>query len=288
MEAPKPGDSGMWMWVGAVVFLASAAVVVWWLTAPARERRKASDARRRRYVVKDNPERLAMADAGRTATGTTLALEEIRPAERARDLRGASGGEVRGRLVQTLDGERILTTPPFALKESVLGDRGAKYFAALSARVPAWVVVCPKVRLDAIVTPTNPAGLDAAEFAVWRRRARMRSVDYLLCDRRTFKPLLAVVVERAHKRGHVELGGGQDRIPDEVLRTVGLTLVRVSGDFAKDWGLIKPYVDQAILPSVSEDAIDDAHAMGVGEHDEGAAAGELLKLLDEQDPVKPG
>jgi Protein of unknown function (DUF2726) len=263
------------MWVGIAVALSCAGVGVWWLSAPARTRRREADARRKRYVVKDSAERVGIAEArgvGKPTGGLTL--DEIRPVEMVRGAGAVSNGVVTGRLVQTPAGERILTTPPFVMRESVLGERGARYFQALSARVPAWVVVCPKVRLEALVTPTNPVGHDAVDWATWRKRVRLRSVDYVLCDRRTFKPLVAIVFDRPGKRAsHAEVGGGQDRIPDEVLQTAGLKLLRLSGEFSKDWGLIKPYVDQAILASVDEDEIDRVH---------GAEAAELFEDVAEE------
>jgi hypothetical protein len=127
------------------------------------------------------------------------------------------------------------------------------------------VVVCPKVRLDSLLMPTRPDGRDAEDWRTWRHRVRMRAIDFVLCDRRTWKPLLAVIIEgapgastEAGTTGEaMKFGGGKDRIIDEVLGSVGLPLVRGTGRFADDWAMIRPYVENAILPAPSEEQVSD-------------------------------
>jgi hypothetical protein len=172
---------------------------------------------------------------------------------------------VTGRLVMTPDGEEIITTPPFALRPQMLGRRLGRYCNGLSRRLPAWVVACPRVRLESLVTPTPPDGRDPEDWTRWRRRVRMRAVDIVICDRRTWRPLVAVMLEppaggRFGRRGSANgtatallIAGGQDRMIDEVLGHVGLPLVRGSGDLSQDWAVLEPYVDEAILRSVGDD-----------------------------------
>lgn len=114
-----------------------------------------------------------------------------------------------GRLVHTPDGEMILTRPPFALKGNVFSSRVGGYVNGLSRRLPAWVVACPRIRMDSLVTPTPPDGRDPTDWSTWRRRVRMRSIDILLCDRRDWKPLLAIMLERPAQltRRGVAVGG---------------------------------------------------------------------------------
>jgi hypothetical protein len=170
-----------------------------------------------------------------------------------------------GRMVMTPDGEMILTTPPFELREAIFTKRAGRYVASLYRRLPPWVVICPKVRLDSLLIPTRPDGRDAEDWRTWRQRVRTRTVDFVLCDRRTWKPLLAVIVEGAPgsstEQGpapeSMKLGGGKDRIIDEVLGAVGLPLIRGTGRFIDDWGMIRPYIENAILPAPSEDQLAD-------------------------------
>lgn len=102
----------------------------------------------------------------------------------------------------------------------------------------------------------------------------MRSIDILLCDRRDWKPLLAIMLERPAQltRRGVAVGGqslnagtgtqllggpggGVDRMVEEVLGHVGLPLIRASGVLDEDWPLIDPYVSEAILRSQSDEDV---------------------------------
>ena len=173
----------------------------------------------------------------------------------------------------------VLTTPPFALRRSMLGRKVGRYVNRLNLRVPAWVVCCPKVRLDAVLTPTAPDGREAADWAAWRRRVRWRSFDVLILDRRTWRPIVAVVFD--HSPGTPDaraIAGGQDRMIDEVLGAVGLPLLRLSGEFASDWPLIHPYIEEAILPSTDDEKQAEERAQTIAPD----AAVNLLRLDKDQ------
>lgn len=272
-------------------------VVVWLAITPAKRKQRERDDRRKRFVVNESSERVALAPE-RTRPVSGISPEDPPVAQERSPQPPSSDGPLghaegeRGRLVQTPEGERILSRPPFELRATLLSRHGTRYFNALARRVPSWVVVCPRVRLDSIVQARNPTrspAIDSLDWATWRRRVRMRSVDYVLCDRRTFRPLLAILIERplssSDKRAVFEVAGGRDRIPDEVFHVAGLPMLRLTGDFRQDWTLIRPYVDQAILPSVSESAIDDAHVMDFASG-EGVNA-DAFGLLSELDADAP-
>jgi len=249
---------------------------------------RARRARRQRYQLEDSASRIPLA-ANAAPAAAPQPLEELAPISRPYDgappapfARAESpeplgrGAAPLGRMVMTPDGEMILTQPPFALREAIFTRKAGRYVAAMYRRLPPWVVVCPRVRLDSLLSPTKPDGRDAADWRTWRHRVRMRSLDFVLCDRRTWKPLLAVIIEGApgaandpvQKPGSapggapgeaMKIGGGKDRIVDEVLGAVGLPLIRGTGRFNEDWAMIRPYVETAILPSPSEaDMADEA------------------------------
>lgn len=170
---------------------------------------------------------------------------------------------VGGTIVTTPEGETVVTTPPFALRHQVLSSRLGRFVNGLGKRLPAWMVACPRVRLEALVIPTPPDGRDADDWSQWRRRVRLRAVDVVVCDRRTWKPVLAIMLKPAGRFGRSDgtngqltaltVGGGRDRMIDEVLTHVGLTLVHASGRIADDWPLISPYIEQAILRSPTDE-----------------------------------
>ncbi|GEM_PF-1188159 len=183
---------------------------------------------------------------------------------------GVVSGPIGGKIVDTPDGEMVITTPPFVLRPQIFSKRVGRYFNRLTGRLPIWVVACPRVRLESLVTPTAPDGRDPDDWTQWRKRVRLRAIDIVICDRRSWKPLVAIMLEPAPGRRFQQrgasigtstallLGGGQDRMIDEVLAHVGLPLVRGSGDLAQDWALIEPYVNEAILPTLSDEQFFDA------------------------------
>jgi hypothetical protein len=273
------------------VVVAAVAVIA---TRPAA---RARAERRRRYLLPETDQRVPLAEpsqpphAGPPEVELALAgpdahvprrsgLSVAATAEAVDADRAAAGGlpipqrtpagRITGRLVRTLEGEAILTTPPFVLRSGVFTPRQARFASALMRRLPAWAVLCPKVRLDTLLTPTPPDGRDPDDWRAWRRRTRLRCVDLLICDRRIagWKPVLAIVL--AHRsaadadapasppRSATTVGGGEDRMIDEILHAAGLPMLRVEGDLVTDWAVIAPYVEQMILPSVGEDASEDS------------------------------
>lgn len=279
--------------IGGVVLL-YAGIAAWWWLVPERKRRRQERQRRERYAIPETRERVAIAErAGAKSPSPKGELPDLPPlpptrakddAEIAERLPSYSPTSLLGRLVQTLDGEAILTAPPFTLRDGLMSKKGVKYYRSLVARVPAWIVVCPKVRLDSFIVPINPAGMNALDWATWRRRSRLRGVDFLICDARGFRPLLAIMFHRGtDKANRTTPGGGQDRIIDEVCMAIGLPMLRLTGSFRKDWPLIKPYVEQAILPSVSEEQIDEAHGGGEVQQQKGSG----LELLFEDEGPEP-
>lgn len=249
--------------LGVAVFVAAVYAV-----ATSGPKARAREMRRKRFHLPESDERVELAPE-RTAQGpiaqaiadepdvSKRAWRAETPASRVEPIAETQHprpvGGAMGRLVETPDGESILTTPPFALRDSIFSNKSGRYVAAIYRRVPPWVIVCPKVRLDALLTPTPPDGRDADDWRTWRHRVRMRSVDLVLCDRRTWRPLLAILIDHAAPDARV-LGGGKDRIIDEVLGAVGLPFVRGIGRFAEDWPRIRPYIEQAILPAAEEAA----------------------------------
>lgn len=144
------------------------------------------------------------------------------------------------RMVETPDGPMVLTRPPFALRQALMSPRQRQYARAIALKLPSGYVVCPQVRLDALVVPTKPGTRGSAEdWRNWRRRVRLRAVDFVICALPEWRPVVAIDIEpqersvRAHQR---------DRIGDEVFAEVGLPLIRCSGTPGEDWGMIAPYV----------------------------------------------
>jgi hypothetical protein len=190
---------------------------------------------------------------------------------------------VRGRFVTTPEGESLLTSPPFKRRDAIFSRRHGKYALSLVRRIPPWLTVCPKVRLDTLVAPTSPDGRDPEDWREWRRRVRMRSVDLLLVDQRTWAPLLAIMLDREHPAAATTVGAGRDNIVDEVLGVIGIPLIRATGSLKNDWPAIRPYVEQAMLPA-GEDADREPSALSAdaGHAWDASAVVKLLRIDDER------
>ncbi|HYE02274.1 MAG TPA: DUF2726 domain-containing protein [Phycisphaerales bacterium] len=124
----------------------------------------------------------------------------------------------------TPDGQMRLTEPPFLGRGRLLSPSRAAFAERLRRRLPAGLVLCPMVRLEALVEPTAPQGYDPADWRRWRRRVRLRAVHLLLCEAPTWRPVLAILLEAPGCAARAERR--PDAITDEVLRHIGLPVVR--------------------------------------------------------------
>lgn len=268
----------IWLLLSIFLVIALGSAAMLFHTQRRKDREHA--AARRRYQLPESTQRIGVLDNNpdrpRGKTLRELLLDESDEAAGTvlRDPNASTLFAHESRMVQGVDGDMLLTRPPFVLRHSIVGVRLGRYLDRLSRRLQPWVVVCPRVRLDAIVAATNPLGRDPDDWRRWRKRARLRAIDILICDRRNWRPILAVVLKRQSKTLLDQLklptagagGSGGDRMIDEILNQVGLPVVYASGAFATDWRLIAPYVDESILrtrdPCVEGEPWDRSAAAG--------------------------
>lgn len=241
----------------AIVTFGVVATVLWLvLKTPLQNRAREREARRRRYVLNESGDRLPMAPGEVVPAAPKVIPDDYTIPPVSVPYMPKPPG-VSGRMVSTPDGDMILTNPPFALRDTVFSPRTGRFVNAVTRRLPPWIIVCPKVRLDAILTPTKPDGRDPRDWREWRKRVRMRSVDLVLCDRRNWRPLLAIVFDPRLVDARL-VGGGQDKILDEVFAGIGLPFMRLTGDFEKDWPRIQSHVESMIIPHMSDESLLDA------------------------------
>ncbi len=148
------------------------------------------------------------------------------------------------RVVMTPDGPMLLTRAPFRLRRSVMTHRERQFARTLAVKLPSGYVACPQVRLDGLVSPVNPRGWDARDWAAWRRRVRMRAVDFVILRLPEWTPVVAIEITRTEHDARVTT---RDGIVDEVLGEIGLPLVRCSRSPNEDWKLIEPYVRDEVF-----------------------------------------
>jgi len=247
-----------WMLVvGGVAF----AIGGLWVLASAMSKSRRKDAARRFSLLNlgsgDNAQRLPMRDGWRATESSEIggmraeAVENDPTNASLRRPLDWSPEEVdwlladtqigRGwgaRTVQTPDGPMVLTTPPFRLRKSIMNYRERAYARAVSVMLPSGYVMCPQVRLESILTPMHPDGRPVEDFRNWRRRVRMRTVDFVICRLPEWAPVVAVEIEKEKSAKAF----ARDRMIDETLAEAGLPLIRCSGTPQEDWPMIKPYL----------------------------------------------
>jgi hypothetical protein len=283
-----------WLVVLILALMVAASIVIIVVSRGEDVRRQKQ---RKRFELEDSGERVPLAPerAARpvapiqeiasfvgtaTDSGATKAAAETREERALESIAAEEDHPVpQARFVTAIDGETLLTRPPFKRRDSIFSKRHGRYALGLIRRLPPWLAVCPKVRLDTLVAPTSPDGRDPEDWREWRRRVRMRSVDLVLVDHRTWEPILAIMLEREHPTSAVTVGGGKDRMIDEVLATIGLPLVRGTGSLREDWAAIRPYVENAMLPT--EEDGDRDPLLGGAAWDASAAV-KLLRMDDER------
>ncbi len=148
---------------------------------------------------------------------------------------------VESRTVVTPDGPMALTRPPFKLRKSIMSFRERGYARAIAVRMPSGFVMCPQVRLDALLTPTSPKGRPIDDWRNWRRRVRLRAVDFVICRMHDWSPVVALEVEARERSASAQT---RDKMIDEALHEVGLALIRCSGEPEHDWAMIEPYLTE--------------------------------------------
>lgn len=247
------------MWPYVLWALAGAALLgaAWAIASAVSETRRARAERRRAQDVIANQEgRLPMRGESAAAAVTPLTQFLSPEPSRARDdspgPREWSSADLdhlltqrpepapNGSVVETPDGPMVLTPPPFVLRPSLMSTRERAYARAIALKLPSGYVVCPQVRLDALVIPVKPGTRGSAEdWRDWRKRVRLRAVDFVICALPEWRPVVAIEIEPQERSVRPFQ---RDRIEDEVFSEIGLPLIRCSGTPGDDWAMIAPYV----------------------------------------------
>lgn len=124
-------------------------------------------------------------------------------------------------------------------------DAESAFLVALDAALPASLRLFGKVRVADILQPA--AGLDRSTWRTAFNRIAAKHVDYLMCDRETLEPVLAVELDDA---SHARADRSQrDEFLDLAFAQAGLPLLRVPAAARYDIEALR-------------DAIEDAAAAG--------------------------
>jgi len=135
----------------------------------------------------------------------------------------------------------------YALRDDFLARAEASFFHVLRAAVAADYLIFPKVRLADLVFPPRQEG----QFGAWQRINR-KHVDFVLCDPRTLRPLVALELDdRSHRRpDRLE----RDAFVDRVFADAGLPLVHVPARRSYDMRMVAALLDTALTGRPAPDA----------------------------------
>ncbi len=152
----------------------------------------------------------------------------------------------------------------YALRDDFLSHAEVSFFQVLRAAVAADSLIFPKVRLADLVFPPRQEG----QFGAWQRINR-KHVDFVLCDPRTLRPLVALELDdRSHRRpDRLE----RDAFVDRVFADAGLPLVHVPARRSYDTRMVTALIAAAQTglvdpapPLVAEDAPAAPHCARCG------------------------
>ncbi|QQR77154.1 MAG: DUF2726 domain-containing protein [Candidatus Moraniibacteriota bacterium] len=113
-------------------------------------------------------------------------------------------------------------------KDRVMNESEQALFINLQKTLGDRYIVLSKVRIEDFVEATHGIGGYGA-----RGRIKSRHVDFLICDRATTKPLLAVELDGKSHQG--EDRQKRDRFVDELYKTIGLPIrhIPVGSNFSE-------------------------------------------------------
>ncbi len=116
----------------------------------------------------------------------------------------------------------------FRKKERVMNESEQALFINLQKTLGDRYIILSKVRIEDFVEATHGVGGYGA-----RGRVKSRHVDFLICDRATTQPLLAVELDGKSHRGEDQQE--RDRFVDELYKTIDLPIrhIPVGSNFSE-------------------------------------------------------
>lgn len=134
--------------------------------------------------------------------------------------------------------ERVLNLSLFRKKERVMNESEQALFINLQQVLGGEYVVLSKVRIEDFVEVKKNQLSSNEEYGA-RGRIKSRHVDFLICDRATTKPLLAIELDG---KSHSDLRRqDRDNFIDELYKSINLPVehIPVGGNFLETANKIK-------------------------------------------------
>jgi hypothetical protein len=138
---------------------------------------------------------------------------------------------------------------PYGLRDHFLSAAEISFYHVLHTAIGDRTVICPKVRMTDILYVSN-----RRENYSYVGKISQKHVDFLLCDPKSMKPILAIELDdSSHKRTD---RAERDAFVNRAFETAGLPLIRIparkSYHTNEIAGLILPYLDKQARASSAD------------------------------------
>jgi NAD-dependent SIR2 family protein deacetylase len=116
-----------------------------------------------------------------------------------------------------------LNTFPYKLRDDFLSPAEYSFYMVLQQSVSDWALICPKVNLrDLFYAKVS----DAREHRIFTNKIDRKHVDFVLCDPKTMKPLVAVELD--DKTHNQKKRQKRDQFVDGVFQAAEIPLARIT------------------------------------------------------------
>lgn len=139
-------------------------------------------------------------------------------------------------------GVSVMNFGAYAKKNRLMDDSEFAFFVNLHQTIGERFLIFPKVRIEDFVEVKNGMADSRTAYGL-RGRIKSRHVDFLVCDRVTTAPLLAIEVNgKSHERADRK---ERDDFVEKLYKSVGLPFypVKVGSDFRAEADTIKNMLD---------------------------------------------
>jgi hypothetical protein len=138
---------------------------------------------------------------------------------------------------------------PYGLRDRFLSAAEVSFYHVLRAATRDRVAICPKVRMTDVLYVSN-----RRENYSYVGKISQKHVDFLLCDPKSMRPLLAIELDdSSHKRAD---RAERDAFVNRAFETAGLPLLHVPARRSYQTGelaaLIAPYFEARTKTAASE------------------------------------
>jgi very-short-patch-repair endonuclease len=135
---------------------------------------------------------------------------------------------------------------PFYLKPKTMNGSEQAFYINLKKQIGEFYLILSKVRIEDFIGVKH-GGLTKPERFGLRNKIKSRHVDFLICDLKTSRPLIAIEIDGASHNSYK--GIKRDEMLDKIYKDINLEYVhiRVGSNFKEKVEKIKEILNNKIL-----------------------------------------